>query len=165
MTHHDRVFRSNDVSVLCNGGLGIALCRRTHQERVNRRPIGPLSLLRAIKSSQLHPARDRWVGARVHEQCGHAKRASAGAFPQGSIPDAGLVVSIHVGAVLEEILRDFEVFLLHRIVQGGLPQAVERVDVATVSEKLLNFVEIAVLRSKMQRLFAEGILFAVRIHA
>jgi hypothetical protein len=85
----------------------------TAQEFADLRPISPFSLLGTIERIELHPTRDCRICTRVHEELSNAKRTSASDFAQRSVPDARLVLSIHVSAVLDEILSNRKMFFLH----------------------------------------------------
>jgi hypothetical protein len=71
------------------------------------------------------------------------------------------MMSVDVGALLDQESCNLEVFFHHGIVQRGLAEVIEGIDVAPLRKESAHFIQVAVLSGEVKQHLLEGVLLVV----
>ena len=82
-------------------GVAEAICNAL-QQRVHALSLPIFSFFSLMKGSELHPARNPWIGAGIDKECGDSQRTLTGDGAKGCVADACLLVRVHVGASFQK---------------------------------------------------------------
>jgi hypothetical protein len=88
-------------------------------------PLGALAACGAVKRGQLHPTRNRWIGAVCDEELRNLRAAATRNFCEWRVAGFSLVTGIHVGTGIEEHRRNLDGLRNDGVVERSSPDLVD----------------------------------------